>query len=201
MNDTHPTPPPPERRRFLKWVTHGLGALFGAVIGVPAVLYLIDPRNRKARAAGFRRVGKLSDLKEGVPSQAVLRDTRHDAWTVHPNDIVGRVWLVRRNADPKDPKVDAYTTICPHLGCSINYDEGQKLFICPCHNGTFTLECRKTEFVAGSNSVKNPAPRDMDSLEVQLDKDPDSPADRPDYFIAVKYENFAQGHEQKEVKK
>src|SRR5262245_48816253 len=99
----HPTPPPPERRKFLKWVTHGLSALFGAALAVPAVAYLIDPRNRGARARGLKRVARLSDLQQGVPRQAVLRDVRRDAWTVHPNDVIGRVWLVRGEGN----KVDA----------------------------------------------------------------------------------------------
>ena len=153
MSDTHPTPPPPERRRFLKLVANGLGALVGAVLGVPAVLYLIDPRNRAAPAAGFRRVGKLSELQKDVPRQVVIRDVRRDAWTVHPNDVVGRVWLVRR----KNDKVDAYTTICPHLGCSIDFNAEQKLFVCPCHNGTFDLLGTKQEKALGGGT--NPAPR------------------------------------------
>src|SRR5216683_1962582 len=121
MNDKHaaPPPPPPERRRFLQWLTHGLGALFAAVLGIPAVAYLIDPRNRPVPQGDFKTVGRLSELKNDTPQQVVIRDVRWDAWTLHPNDAIGRVWLVRRG----DDKVEAYTTICPHLGCSINYEE------------------------------------------------------------------------------
>ena len=35
-----------ERRTFLRWAVHGMGAVFGAVLGVPALVYLVDPRNR-----------------------------------------------------------------------------------------------------------------------------------------------------------
>jgi len=189
MNDTHqsPPPPPPERRKFLKWVTNGLGALFGAVLGVPAVLYLLDPRNRAARASDFKRVAKLSDLDEDVPKQVVIRDVRQDAWTLHPNDVRGRVWLVRRKGD----KVDAYTTICPHLGCSIDYNPELRHFVCPCHNGTYSITSTRKEPTTGG---VNPAPRDMDSLEVN--KVP-NPADPKDHFIEVKYERFEPGHKEK----
>ncbi len=187
-----PPPPPPERRKFLKWVTHGLGALFGAVIGIPAVAYLIDPRNRPARAGDFRRVAKLSELQQDVPRQAVVLDVRRDAWTVHPNDVVGRVWLVRRDGD----KVDAFTTICPHLGCSINYDSNQKRFICPCHNGTFELsgDNPKMSIIGKENVV----PRPMDSLEVNLVQDPADPKDK---VVEVKYQNFYQGEHEKIAKR
>jgi Rieske Fe-S protein len=190
MNDPHaaPPPPPPERRRFLKWLTNGLGALFGVVLGIPAIAYLLDPRNRPVPAGDFKTVGRLSGLKAETPQQVVIRAVRWDAWTLHPNDVIGRVWLVRRGGE----QVDAYTTICPHLGCSINYEENKKQFICPCHNGTWDLAtCQPVKF----ENRTNPAPRGMDRLELQLVRDGASPADKPDFFIQVKYQTFQQGKE------
>jgi Rieske Fe-S protein len=170
------------RRTFLKWATHGLGALFALLLGVPGVAYLIDARNRPAPKRGPRRVAKLSELEIGKPKQVVIRDVRSDAWTLHPNDVVGRVWLVRQDKD----KVDAFTTICPHLGCSVDWRAEQQLFICPCHNGTFDPQ----GMLVVRPGVNNPAPRGMDRLELQLVKDDANPDDA---FIDVKYENFYQG--------
>ena len=169
-----------QRRTFLKWATHGLGALFGVLLGVPAVAYLIDARNRKASPGEFKTVARLKDLPDGVPTQVVIRDVCCDAWTLHPNDVIGRAWLVRHG----DDRVDAFTTICPHLGCSVNYVKDANLFICPCHNGTFELDGRRKEDTAATN----PAPRGMDRLEWRRD-----PAD-PE-MIQVKYQNFVQGKE------
>src|SRR5262245_7148406 len=107
----------PNRRTLLKWATNLLGALFGAMLGVPAVGYLIDPKNRPAASGSFKPVGVFSDLAQGTPKSAVIRDVRHDAWTLHPNDVVGRVWLIWRGERQDDgfPAVEAYTSICPHL--------------------------------------------------------------------------------------
>ena len=180
-----------ERRVFLKWATHGLGALFGTVLGIPAVAYLIDARNRPAKSSDFKRVARLSELQKDEPHQVVLRDLRRDAWTLHPNDVVGRVWLIRRD----ERKVDAYTTTCPHLGCSINYIKEAKRFVCPCHNGTFDLNCeRVSEQELGAS---NPAPRGMDSLDLRLAEAPPLPDGKPDFFIEVKYQNFRQGEHDK----
>jgi Rieske Fe-S protein len=165
----------------LKWATHGLGALFGILLGVPALAYLIDARNRPAPKSGLRRVARLSELEVGQPKQFVIRDVRRDAWTLHPDDVVGRVWLVRAEND----KVEAFTTICPHLGCSVDWRGDQKQFVCPCHGGTFEPNG------AVVKQAKNPAPRGMDSLELEIDKDG---------FIAVKYQNFIQGKEEKTAK-
>src|SRR5262245_1961833 len=140
MDPYHLQPQEPEpsgRRTFLKWLTHGLGVAFAVTLGAPAVFYLLDPRHRPARPGAFKTVAKLSDLKTGEPIQATIREIRRDAWTMHPNDIVGRVWLIRRS----DGQVDAFTVTCPHLGCSINL-EGDK-FVCPCHNGTFSVDGKR----------------------------------------------------------
>src|SRR6476661_3784476 len=88
----------PQRRSFLKWCIHGLGAVFAAILGIPAVAYLIDARNRTTSESDMRRIHgvRRSDLKEiNAPRQGVIRDLRRDAWTLHPSDVVGRVWVVR----------------------------------------------------------------------------------------------------------
>ncbi len=88
----------PKRRSFLKWCTHALGTVVAAILGVPAIAYLIDARNRAAPASDFRPVHgiRVSDVKEiNRPMQGVIRDVRQDAWTLHPNDVIGRVWIVR----------------------------------------------------------------------------------------------------------
>jgi menaquinol-cytochrome c reductase iron-sulfur subunit len=170
------------RRSFLKWATHGVGVLFATILGVPAIAYLLDPRNRSAADNDFMTVANLKDLPIGVPQQVVVRNVRRDAWTVHPNDVIGRVWLIRRDAD----EIEAFTTICPHLGCSINFEEKSKLFVCPCHGGTFEISGQQKDLQGASN----PAPRGMDQLECRRD-----PAD-PD-LIQVKYQNFLQGRETK----
>jgi len=177
------------RRSFLKWATHGLGALFAVLIGIPGLAYLIDARNRVVTERGKRRVARLNELEIGKPKQFVIHDVRQDAWTLYPNDVVGRVWLVRHDKD----KVDAFTTICPHLGCSVDWREDQKLFICPCHNGTFDPNGE----LVNRPGINNPAPRGMDKLELTMIPDPASPPDKPDSFLEVKYENFLQGRHEK----
>ncbi len=166
-----------ERRALLKWATNGLGALFGLVLGIPAIAYLLDPRNRSAGSGEFRPVAKLSELPINEPHQVVIRAPRQDAWTAHADDVIGRVWLIRRD----EKTVDAYTTICPHLGGSINFNQEAKQFQCPLHNATFSLACQR---------IAGPAPRDMDALEVELAGD----------VVKVKYQNFYQGIPDKKPK-
>lgn len=178
-----------ERRSFLKWLFHGLGAAFAATIGVPALLYVLDPRNRPAPPGLFKTVARLGDLKPGVPQQAIIREIRRDAWTLHPNDVIGRVWLIRGEGE----KVAAFTTICPHLGCSVNFLAESGYFQCPCHNGMFETSGE----LRHQPGAENPAPRGMDALEVQIVADP---ADAKEKLVQVKYESFTQGIPEKRLR-
>jgi menaquinol-cytochrome c reductase iron-sulfur subunit len=172
------TDPAESRRSFLKIATNALGGLFALVLGIPAVAYLIDARNRAAAQGDFKPVARLSELPLNQPQQVVIRDVQRDAWTIEPNQVIGRVWLIRRAKD----KLEAFSTICPHLGCSINFEEASKLFVCPCHGGIFNENGARQE-VAGR---VNPPPRGMDKLEWRL-----SPTN-PD-IVEVKYQTFMAG--------
>jgi Rieske Fe-S protein len=193
-----------ERRSFLKWTTHGFGVLWGVILGVPAIAYLIDARNRPAPPGEFKPTGlRLSDLAVGMPKQVQIKSTRRDAWTLHPNDVLGGVWLVKR----PDGKVDAFTQTCPHLGCPIShFDPHTQRFRCPCHNGTFQLN--GTIVKNEELGFTNPAPRGMDALEVKfvdaqgkVIDDPTRPGEeKPDAFVLVKFQNFRQGEHEKIVK-
>src|SRR5439155_17617809 len=89
--------PDPDRRSFLSFAIFGLGAIFSAILGVPIVAYLLDPRHRKGTESSFKLVEgiKLDELVKDSPKQGVIRDTRVDGWTLYPNDVIGRVWVVQ----------------------------------------------------------------------------------------------------------
>lgn len=177
------------RRSFLKWCTHGLGAIFGAIFGIPALLYLIDPRHRAAAAPTLSEAEgiDLRKLSVNVPAQGVIRATRTDSWTLYPKDVVGRVWVWLRKPIPaeglpKDAKVEDYvtalSTTCPHLGCFVNSnpqfnpsEAGDCAFICPCHNGRFCIDGARIEKLKDNPSYQNAAPRGMDRLDCEIQGD------------------------------
>jgi Rieske Fe-S protein len=186
-----------QRRSFLRLAIHGLSALFGAILGIPAVFYLLDPRNRPASRSSFRPVSgvKLNELEVGIPMQGILRDIRRDAWTLHPDDVIGKVWVVKLNNDPSSVKV--FTTICPHLGCSINFDPpgADRGFTCPCHGGKFRLNGERDP-----NVQRNPPGRGMDELRYQMVRDPDDPNSENRNLLLVEYLNFEPLVEVKKVR-
>jgi menaquinol-cytochrome c reductase iron-sulfur subunit len=191
----------PDRRSILGWATCGLGAIFTAIIGVPIVCYAIDPRHRLGPKSNFKLVEdiKLEELS-AEPRQGVIRDVRVDGWTLYPNDVIGRVWVVKVGDKPdltgdnlqkfnesamteKEKYLRVFTTICPHLGCSVNLDAAG--FACPCHGAQFKLDGERA-------NAANPALRGMDTLEWEID-DADPDRNR----IKVKYQSFATSIEAK----
>ena len=175
----------PSRRSFLGWACRALGAVVAAVLGFPAAMYLVDPRHRKPPATGMRPVSgvRLSEVGS-VPVQGVIRDVRRDAWTLHPNVVVGRVWVVR----PGDGELRVFTTVCPHLGCSINCVAVPPVhFKCPCHDAEFETDGSRVH----RPGYDNAAPRDMDSLAYEVSRDD------PDLLL-VEYKVFKAGQAVKE---
>ncbi len=172
----HPTPPyDPTRRGFISFVTNGLGAIFAVILGAPAVGYILDPLSRAVGAASMRLVEgvRFDQLATNVPIQGVIRDIRRDGWTLYPSDTLGRVWVVKRTTGPLDPErlrnmtqeqrneqVAVFTTICPHLGCSVNFNGSN--FACPCHAAQFAVNGTRL-------NDENPAQRGMDTLDWTVD--------------------------------
>jgi menaquinol-cytochrome c reductase iron-sulfur subunit len=80
---------------------------------------------------------------------------------------------------PKDGAVRVLSPICPHLGCSIPWNEEKQEFICPCHGAVFAKDGVR---------VSGPSPRSMDDLETKIENG----------IVKVRYEYFRQLIPQKE---
>jgi len=49
---------------------------------------------------------------------------------------------------------------CTHLGCSINWEDGKKRFVCPCHSSVFAI----------NGNVENPpAPTALDYFPIKIE--------------------------------
>lgn len=177
------------RRTLLKWLSGALGTASAAVVALPGARFVAEALSLYRReAAELKRVARLSDLVPGQPKSFPVLGSRRDAWTLYPDEVIGRVWLVydKKAADDQPPKVKAFTAVCPHLGCAIQHDTGKRRFVCPCHRATFDLAGKP---LPEANGKKSHAPRGMDGLDCQLVRDDDS----GEWWIEVRYEHFEPG--------
>lgn len=179
------------RRSLLKGLSGAIGIASAAIVAVPGVAWVIEALRRRPAAAGLvRRLVRLNDLPTGRPLQFPVLGERRDAWTVHPQEAIGRVWLVREGDSPDDPsvaRIAAYSAVCPHLGCAIQLDAQGEHFICPCHKAAFGRAGQPL----GERELghRNHAPRGMDSLECRVVQDEQT----QEWWVEVKYEKFEQG--------
>lgn len=175
------------RRSTLKWFSRLLAATNVLAISVPLFAYLARPLRRdRSRKASFQRVARLSDLGVGQPILAAILGDRRDAWTAHPREPIGRVWLLRGPTDPENPAkttISALSARCPHLGCMIQLGPDSKRYICPCHGAAFAINGQR--IVGGTSAERNHAPRGMDALECRIVAD-----ERNEWWVEVKYKTF-----------
>jgi cytochrome b6-f complex iron-sulfur subunit len=96
----------------LPWIGSGLAALAN---------YLSVPSRAFSGATTPDEVpaGLLSELKDNVPKSIMFGDET--------------VFVIKSGS-----VVKAFSGICPHAGCLVSWHADKKLFICPCHGGTFT---------------------------------------------------------------
>ena len=180
-----------DRRGLLTWICRVAATACAAVVAIPGVAYLVAPLARQGKSAALvQRLCPLDDLVPDKPSEHVLTGNRRDAWTLYPQQVLGRVWLVRRtgpDVPPGDAKVDAFSAICPHLECLIGMNSAGDGYFCACHKADFALS---GDVVQNSDAQeKNPAPRAMDSLTCRVVQDEATEA----WWVEVEYLRFRPG--------
>ncbi len=176
--DVHPAHyvgPHSGRRKFLGWFL-GAGTLSVAgVLSIPLIRYALDPLTRTTTQTDWTDLGPESDFTEtSIPQKRTISITQMDGW----RKVISEkpVYVVKK----ADGKLTVMTSVCPHLGCSVKWVDGDNHFKCPCHNGIFTPT---------GTLVSGPPPRNMDELESRI----------VDGHIQVRYQSFRQLVTAKEV--
>lgn len=120
------------RRDFVLAAVTFIGSVMGAVIGLPAIGYLLHPAlpgNAQSSEAKIE-VGELANYPEGVPTPFSFVRTKINGWEKTANSYT--VFITR-----KGESVTILTNICTHLSCRVKWDTTQSLFTCPCHDAAF----------------------------------------------------------------
>ncbi len=136
---------PVNRRGFLQWL---LGTAIVATIGgvvVPIVGYLWPPARRAAGGNARVLVGPAKELPVGQAKVLPVNDK--------PVIVVNTA----------QGGLKAFSAICTHLGCVVEWNQGKQFITCPCHDGRFNP-------VTGA-VISGPPPAPLPSVRVSVESD------------------------------
>jgi len=132
-----------KRRAFLDWLLRISGTALGAFVLYPVFRYLVPPRTPEA--ATRRVIAARRD--ELAPGKFKIFA------------FAGQPGILIRTADGE---YRAFTAVCTHLGCTVQYRSPDQLVWCACHNGVYDLEGR---------NVSGPPPRPLERFQVHVNGD------------------------------
>ena len=128
------------RRAFLRSLLNGgVLALFGATL-YPIARYLAPPRGGESSvsSAVAAKVGELA-----TNTAKIFRFGNRPGILIHT---------------PQD-ELKAFSAVCTHLNCTVQYDEDAGIIWCACHNGKYDLN---------GQVISGPPPRPLDAYQVNV---------------------------------
>lgn|SRR3972149_3897399 len=125
-----------DRREFVKVVLAFLGTVMGAVVGLPAISYLISPAARVQKKEAWIPLGPLENYPVEVPTPFSFTRTTVNGWEKTVNSH--GAYVVRKGGD----ELKVYSNMCTHLSCRVTWKDDLHEYICPCHDGHFDAEGR-----------------------------------------------------------
>ena len=127
------------RRSFLG-VLIGFGSVVvGAALSVPLIRFALHPLLTTTTEIGWSDVGKIDEFVPLIaPIKKLIRVEQRDAWRKIISEKA--IYVL----PTKDGQLKVLSPICPHLGCSIPWNESKQQFICPCHAAVFARDGART---------------------------------------------------------
>lgn len=143
------------KRSFLAALL-GIGAAtMTAILSLPLMRYALYPLVARTTEIQWSDVGSVSELQPGsAPVKKLIQVEQRDGWRKLVSEKA--VYVVQDSAG----KLRVLSPICPHLGCSVGWEEASNHFVCPCHGGTFAED---------GTRISGPPRRSMDELETKVE--------------------------------
>ena len=142
------------RRDFITLTTAAVGTFIGAVIGLPAIAYLIEPALKAGSTDAWIPLGKLDSYEIGKPSLSTFTRSKVNGWEKTVNSY--GAFVLRKS----QTEVVVYSNVCTHLSCHVNWQADKQQYVCPCHDGHFGID---------GKVLAGPPPRPLDMYETKVE--------------------------------
>ena len=154
----------------------GVGAAgAGALLAIPLVRFALHPILAKTTETAWSDLGAADEFASlTAPMKQLIKVEQLDGWR---RIISEKSVYVTKGANGQ---LRVLSSICPHLGCSVAWNDVKTQFVCPCHVGVFAQD---------GALVSGPPPRSMDELETKVE----------DGRLKARYQYFRQLVPTKEV--
>ncbi|HAK89835.1 MAG TPA: hypothetical protein DCP24_12385 [Nitrospiraceae bacterium] len=136
-----------KRRDFLKKAIKVFFSIIAAA--VLSVFIYIYPSKIKERKLQFVYIMDEDDLPRKGVRKVEFQYKADD------KEVANRVFLVAAGTD-----LTAFSSVCTHLGCLVNWDNNKKEFLCPCHAGKYDIN---------GNVIAGPPPRPLTRLPLKIE--------------------------------
>ncbi|MEJ2012619.1 MAG: ubiquinol-cytochrome c reductase iron-sulfur subunit [Anaerolineales bacterium] len=145
------------RRSFVTGVVGILGGIIAAVVGLPAIGYLLSPSLKSGTATKEEWVplGPIEELVVGEPRLFAFTRTKQVGWERTANSY--GVYVVRKAGD----SYDVFSNVCTHLSCRVSWKEDENEYVCPCHDGRFAKD---------GSIISGPQPRPLNRFEYKIEE-------------------------------
>ena len=124
------------RRKFMEIGIYTITGTIAAVSGVALARFAVGSSFDKTESRWIELNSEdVQDAVDGF-ARVVLEYEQKDGWLTSTAKSLVYVKRV------KEDEVIAISAACTHLGCIVTWDEEQKIFKCPCHDGRYDPEGR-----------------------------------------------------------
>jgi menaquinol-cytochrome c reductase iron-sulfur subunit len=146
------------RRGFFARIVELIAAGVAVLFAIPIVRYLLYPISVTGDSSGWSNLGPSSQFESiSEPVSHMLTVRQNDGWL--ESDAKRPVYITKGSRDGALNGVEVLTAVCPHLGCTVQWSEKTRQFLCPCHGSVFSPDGAR---------IAGPTPRGMDTLPIEI---------------------------------
>ena len=128
------------RRTFLQYLLKGgVLALFGATV-YPVVRYLYPPRGVES---------SVSNVVAAKAGELATNAAKIFRFGNRPGILI----------NTPQGELKAFSAVCTHLNCTVQYDQNDSIIWCACHNGKYDLN---------GQVISGPPPRPLEAYQVNV---------------------------------